>query len=262
MLKLDKVTPLYQALTNYFKQNWVFLDHDLVEYYSYLTFIFLNTHNIISYPVTEINSLFKHSKCQQLLEQATTILTNSYNFNNDFNALRSSLYFTINKLLLLDGYYYSNNILSLEAKKEASQPFEEKVIAEILNIPLAQSFKLDPYKLQAIRDNLKMMIYPHKNMKRRCISIGVISQLPIATRYAYITEIQNILSKGHNISVNDYLEQAHYDLVIAAFTLQDLASLKAPVLYLDDLEVPNNVKLLEDAVSQLESEMYQPLLLN
>ncbi len=107
-----------------------------------------------------------------------------------------------------------------------------------------------------------MIIYPHKSMKRRCISIGVISQLPIETRYAYITEIQNILSKGHNISVNDYLEQAHYDLVIAAFTLQDLASLKAPVLYLDDLEVPNNVKLLEDTVSQLESEMYQPLLLN
>lgn len=257
-----KVTPLYQALTNYFKQNWVFLDHDLVEYYSYLTFIFLNTHNIISYPVTEINSLFKHSKCQQLLEQATTILTNSYNFNNDFNALRSSLYFTINKLLLLEGYYYSNNILNLEAKKEASQPFEEKVIAEILNIPLAQSFKLSTYKLQAIRDNLKMMIYPHKNMKRRCISIGVVSQLPIATRYAYITEIQNILGKGHNISVNDYLEQAHYDLVIADFNLQDLASFKAPILYLDDLEVPNNVKLLEDAVSQLESEMYQPLLLN
>lgn len=35
-----KVTPLYQDLTNYFKQNWSFLDHDLVEYYSYLTFIF------------------------------------------------------------------------------------------------------------------------------------------------------------------------------------------------------------------------------
>ena len=69
-------------------------------------------------------------------------------------------------------------------------------------------------------------------------------------------------SKGHNISVNDYLEQAHYDLVIAAFNSQDLAGLKAPVLYLDDLEVPNNVKLLEDTVSQLESEMYQPLLLN
>ncbi|KRL83650.1 helix-turn-helix domain-containing protein [Ligilactobacillus apodemi] len=257
-----KVTPLYQALTNYFKQNWFFLDHDLAEYYSYLTFIFLNTYNIISYPVTEINSLFKHSKCQQLLEQVTTILTNSYNFNNNFNALRSSLYFTINKLLLLDGYYYSNTILNLEAKKEASQPFEEKVIAEILNIPLAQSFNLNTYKLQAIRDNLKMMIYPHKNMKRRCISIGVVSQLPIATRYAYITEIQNILSKGHNISVNDYLEQAHYDLVITDFNLQDLASFKAPILYLDDLEVPNNVKLLEEAVSRLESEMYQPLLLN
>lgn len=257
-----KVTPLYQALTNYFKQNWVFLNHDLTEYYSYLTFIFLNTHNIISYPVTEINSLFKHSKCQQLLEQVTTILTNSYNFNNNFNALRSSLYFTINKLLLLDGYYYSNTILNLEAKKEASQPFEEKVIAEILNIPLAQSFNLNTYKLQAIRDNLKMMIYPHKNMKRRCISIGVVSQLPIAMRYAYITEIQNILSKGHNISVNDYLEQAHYDLVIADFNLQDLASFKAPILYLDDLEVPNNVKLLEEAVSRIESEMYQPLLLN
>ena len=257
-----KVTPLYQALTNYFKQNWVFLNHDLTEYYSYLTFIFLNTHNIISYPVTEINSLFKHSKCQQLLEQVTTILTNSYNFNNNFNALRSSLYFTINKLLLLDGYYYSNTILNLEAKKEASQPFEEKVIAEILNIPLAQSFNLNTYKLQAIRDNLKMMIYPHKNMKRRCISIGVVSQLPIAMRYAYITEIQNILSKGHNISVNDYLEQEHYDLVIADFNLQDLASFKAPILYLDDLEVPNNVKLLEEAVSRIESEMYQPLLLN
>ena len=40
--------------------------------------------------------------------------------------------------------------------------------------------------------------------------------------------IQNILSKGHNISVNDYLEQAHYDLVIAAFNSQDLAGLKAP----------------------------------
>lgn len=121
------MTPLYQDLTNYFKQNWSFLDHDLVEYYSYLTFIFLNTHNIISYPVTEINSLFKHSKCQQLLEQITTILTNSYNFNNDFNALRSSLYFTINKLLLLDGYYYSNNILSLEAKKKARNPLKKKL---------------------------------------------------------------------------------------------------------------------------------------
>lgn len=81
-------------------------------------------------------------------------------------------------------------------------------------------------------------------------------------RYAYITEIQNILSKCHNISVNDYLEQAHYDLVIADFNLQYLASFKALILYLDNLEAPNNVKLLEDAVSQLESEMYQPLLLN
>ena len=234
-----KETPLYEALLKYFKQNWIFLDKELVEYYSYLTFIFLNTYNIISYPVTEINSLFKHSKCQQLLEQVTTILTNSYNFNTDFNSLRSSLYFTINKLLLLEGYYYSNNSLNLEAKKEVSQPFEEKVIAEIL----------------------KMMIYPHKNMKRNCISIGVVSQLTIATRYAYITKIQNILSKGHNISVNDYREEADYDLVIADFNLHDLTKFKAPVLFLDDLEIQSNIDLLEKEVSRIESDMYQPLLL-
>jgi len=226
-----------------------------------LTFVFLNTYNIISYPVTEINSLFEHSKCQQLLEQVTTILTNSYNFNTDFNSLRSSLYFTINKLLLLEGYYYSNNSLNLEAKKEVSQPFEEKVIAEILNIPLAKQFSLEPHKLQAIQDNLKMMIYPHKNMKRNCISIGVVSQLTIATRYAYITEIQNLLSKGHNISVNDYREEANYDLVIADFNLQDLTNFKAPVLFLDDLEIQSNIDLLEKEVSRIESDMYQPLLL-
>ena len=256
-----KKTPLYQALVKYFKQNWIFLDKELVEYYSYLTFIFLNTYNIISYPVTEINSLFEHSKCQQLLEQVTTILTNSYNFNTDFNSLRSSLYFTINKLLLLEGYYYSNNSLNLEAKKEVSQPFEEKVIAEILNIPLSKQFSLEPHKLQAIQDNLKMIIYPHKNMKRNCISIGVVSQLTIATRYAYITEIQNILSKGHNISVNDYREEANYDLVIADFNLQDLTNFKAPVLFLDDLEIQSNIDLLEKEVSRIESDMYQPLLL-
>ncbi len=65
-------------------------------------------------------------------------------------------------------------IISLALKSKA-QPFEEKVIAEILNIPLVQSFKLNPYKLQAIRDKLRMIIYPHKSMKRRCISIGVIT---------------------------------------------------------------------------------------
>lgn len=254
-------TPLYKTLTTYFKQNWILLDQRLINYYSYLTFIFLNTHNIINYPITEINSIFKGSVCQQLLEQVTTILTSSYNFKSEFASLRSSLYFTINKLLLLQGYYYTTNLLNLEAKMTETQPFEEKVINEILNIPLAKRIWQDPFKLQAIKDNLKIIIYPHKNLKRRCINIGVISQMTIATRYAYITEIQNVLSKGHNISVNDYVEDTTYDLLISDFNSHELAHIKTPVLFLDDLDIQSNIELLEKEVSRIEGETYTPLLL-
>lgn len=49
--------------------------------------------------------------------------------------------------------------------------------------------------------------------------------------------------------------------MIADFNLQDLTNFKAPVLFLDDLEIQSNIDLLEKEVSRIESDMYQPLLL-
>lgn len=254
-------TPLFQMLLTYFKQNWTYLNVSIIEYYSYLTFIFLNIHNVIYYPITEINSLFVGSECQQLLEQVTTILTNSYSFNDNFISLRSSLYFTINKLLLLDGYYYAYDVLVLKNSARKTQPFEEKVIQEILQIPVSLGFKLPAYKLTAIRDNLRMMIYPYKNLKRQALQIGVISQLPIATRYAYITGMQNILNKDHNVVVSDFVAHNHYDLIISDFELTEPQQFHTPILTLDDLNIQSNLTLLEKTIAKLESERYQPLIL-
>lgn len=254
-------TPLFQTLLTYFKQNWTYLNVSIIEYYSYLTFIFLNIHNVIYYPITEINSLFVGSECQQLLEQVTTILTNSYSFNDNFISLRSSLYFTINKLLLLDGYYYAYDVLVLKNSARKTQPFEEKVIQEILQIPVSLGFKLPAYKLTAIRDNLRMMIYPYKNLKRQALQIGVISQLPIATRYAYITGMQNILNKDHNVVVSDFVAHNHYDLIISDFELTEPQQFHTPILALDDLNIQSNLTLLEKTIAKLESERYQPLIL-
>lgn len=254
-------TPLFQMLLTYFKQNWTYLNVSVIEYYSYLTFIFLNIHNVIYYPITEINSIFAESKYQQLLEQVTTILTNSYSFNDNFISLRSSLYFTINKLLLLDGYYYSYDVLVLKNSARKTQPFEEKVIQEILQIPVALGFELPDYKLTAIRDNLRMMIYPYKNLKRQTLQIGVISQLPIATRYAYITGMQNILNKDHSVIVSDFVTHNHYDLIISDFELTDPLQFHTPILTLDDLNIQSNLTLLEETIAKLESDRYQPLIL-
>ena len=142
-----------------------------------------------------------------------------------------------------------------------TQPFEEKVIQEILQIPVSLGFKLPAYKLTAIRDNLRMMIYPYKNLKRQALQIGVISQLPIATRYAYITGMQNILNKDHNVVVSDFVAHNHYDLIISDFELTEPQQFHTPILTLDDLNIQSNLTLLEKTIAKLESERYQPLIL-
>ncbi|KRL87173.1 helix-turn-helix domain-containing protein [Ligilactobacillus apodemi] len=256
-----KETALYRALCDYFRQNWPFLERNVSDYCSYLTFIFLNTHSILNYPVTEINSGLSQTNTQQLLTQITTILTNSYNFSDDFFELQQSLYYTINKFLLLDGYYYTDDLLSLESQKSSIQPFEEKVIDEILHIPLVQNFKLSPDKQAAIRENLKLIICPYKNQKRYQIKIGVVSQLTISSRHAYIAELKTLLNKGHNIDVSDYTEEKHYDLIVSDFDFNVSIADKPPILLLDDLTIKDNITRLEHVVAQIEGESFQSLLL-
>ena len=127
--------------------------------------------------------------------------------------------------------------------------------------PVSLGFKLPAYKLTAIRDNLRMMIYPYKNLKRQALQIGVISQLPIATRYAYITGMQNILNKDHNVVVSDFVAHNHYDLIISDFELTEPQQFHTPILTLDDLNIQSNLTLLEKTIAKLESERYQPLIL-
>ena len=154
-----------------------------------------------------------------------------------------------NNYLKLDGYYYTDDLLSLESQKSSIQPFEEKVIDEILHIPLVQNFKLSPDKQAAIRENLKLIICPYKNQKRYQIKIGVVSQLTISSRHAYIAELKTLLNKSHNIDVSDYTEEKHYDLIVSDFDFNVSIADKPPILLLDDLTIKDNITRLEHVVA-------------
>lgn len=208
-------TKLFQDLKVFFKQNWKEISYDEIDNVAYVTFLFLNSFEILDRKIIDLHSIHINDQRNLLVSKVLILLQQTFHIDSLYNLVHTNLFYLLGRLLFFKGAIYTIDKITLNYYlTQYKSDFEDSSVNKIIQAEPTLEQKFNQQQLSYFKHIIYSLIFLLKRYNKNTVKIALLLDTSPFLATTFSTKLDELFYNNPSIQIEMFVAEKQYDLII------------------------------------------------